>query len=454
MISPSYRRFIMLAASIFIISSIYLSMTRLFAMTLTPQQATYSKGSGTGSNDRTGPSDVRPTDPNAPVSYGDYERPKIQSFDALVGHLDEDVIPTPSNQRRLIIVGDIHGMVTALDELLKKVEFNATTDHLIAVGDMVNKGPDSGDVLQRLIKLRASAVRGNHEDRVLQSRAEIDSQMGAGVSADLVEKPETEDKKGQLSDLVTARLLTQEQIDWLAKLPVIIHVKELGIYVVHAGLMPGIGLKEQDPWAAMNMRTIVYPREGPRSKGESKSRGESESDEPLRRRAPGIDQAEAEAIKAEADKLPEIPETSEVGRQHGDNKLILDDDIDDDDLEGGPGSALKGEPRDGPGVGDNADYKVDTSEISFDRAIAVPSSGSEGDPWNEAWDTWQRRLHHGERYTVIYGHDARHGYIEGNFTFGLDSGCVKGNELTAMIVTAREGGGFMHQRAQVTCHGR
>lgn len=461
MISPSHRRLIVLAASIFIISSVYLSTTRLYAMSYTPNDNNLQAGNGDNSNKnppepidpKTLPPDFKLTNADLPMSYGEYDRPKIQGLETLVSHLDQKVIPTASNGRRLIVVGDIHGMVTALDELLEKVGFDEATDHLVAVGDMINKGPDSTDVIQRLIKLRASAVRGNHEDRVLLSRGEIDSQNG--VSADL-DAPDTGDRKGQLSDLVTARLLTQEQVDWLSHLPVIIDVPELRMHIVHAGLMPGIELNKQDPWAAMNMRTINYPREAIRAK---------EGEQPLRKR--------------DTEKLADVPETSDVGRQKDEDKLIRDDDDednadaeasikttadaddDDNDLDGeegsgtgGPGSALHGEPRDGPGFGANTDSAVDKSEITFDRAVAVPSAGSEGDAWNEAWDAWQKRLQPAERYTVIYGHDARHGYVESKYTFGLDSGCVKGNQLTALVITGREGGGFMHQKASVKCHGR
>jgi bis(5'-nucleosyl)-tetraphosphatase (symmetrical) len=428
MISPNNRRLIVIALSVFIVSSIYLCTTRLFAMSFTPHDAATKSGNGLGDNL---PPDFKLTHADLPMSYGDYDRPKIEGLETLVGYLDEEVIPTPENQRRLVVVGDIHGMDAALDALLKKVAFNTTTDHLIAVGDMVNKGPDSGDVIQRLIKLRASAVRGNHEDRVLLSRAEIDSQTGIAADLDSIG---TEDRKGQLADIVTARLLTQEQVDWLKKLPVIIDINELGLHIVHAGLMPGIALDKQDPWAAMNMRTINYPREALRRK---------EGEKPLRRRAAEDDK--------EKEELKEIPETSVIGNvQHDDSSLLLED----EEVEDAPGSALNGQPRDGPGAGGEEEDEIDTTEITFDRAVAVPSAGSDGDAWNEAWDKWQKRLHKDERYTVIYGHDARHGYVETKYTFGLDSGCVKGEELTALIITAREGGGFKYQRAQVKCHGR
>ena len=36
--------------------------------------------------------------------------------------------------------------------------------------------------------------------------------------------------------------------------------------------------------------------------------------------------------------------------------------------------------------------------------------------------------------TVVYGHDARSGLAIEKHTKGLDSGCVKGNQLTALVI--------------------
>ena len=40
-------------------------------------------------------------------------------------------------------VGDIQGCFDALTELLSKIQFDPNKDHLIAVGDLVNRGPKS-----------------------------------------------------------------------------------------------------------------------------------------------------------------------------------------------------------------------------------------------------------------------------------------------------------------------
>ena len=93
-------------------------------------------------------------------------------FDGVRVHeLDSRLLPggkhDPDGKRRLVFVGDIHGCAHELKKLLKEVEFDEETDHLITVGDVISKGPENVEVLEELIRLKASNVRGNHEDRIL-----------------------------------------------------------------------------------------------------------------------------------------------------------------------------------------------------------------------------------------------------------------------------------------------
>ncbi len=65
-------------------------------------------------------------------------------------------------------VGDIHGMFDMLDELLDSVQFDTEQDRLISVGDMVDRGPASITALEFLEQSWFYAVRGNHEDMLIQ----------------------------------------------------------------------------------------------------------------------------------------------------------------------------------------------------------------------------------------------------------------------------------------------
>jgi serine/threonine protein phosphatase 1 len=75
---------------------------------------------------------------------------------------------------RTLAIGDIHGCRTALDALLGLVAVRPE-DRLIALGDYVDRGPDSRGVLDRMLELRAAgrliALRGNHDVMMLQARA-------------------------------------------------------------------------------------------------------------------------------------------------------------------------------------------------------------------------------------------------------------------------------------------
>ncbi len=74
---------------------------------------------------------------------------------------------------RTLAIGDIHGCLTALKTLL---EFVAPTadDRIIALGDYVDRGPDSRGVLDFLIALHAGgqlvALRGNHDEMMADAR--------------------------------------------------------------------------------------------------------------------------------------------------------------------------------------------------------------------------------------------------------------------------------------------
>src|SRR6202012_5424448 len=63
------------------------------------------------------------------------------------------------------IVGDIHGMATALKGLVETVTKRDPTPSWIFVGDYVNRGHDSKGVIDFLLKLpNARFGRGNHDD--------------------------------------------------------------------------------------------------------------------------------------------------------------------------------------------------------------------------------------------------------------------------------------------------
>jgi len=118
-------------------------------------------------------------------------------------------------------IGDIHGCWLTLQRLLEKIEWNPARDELWLVGDLVNRGPSSLEVLRWAVDHDdyVTAVLGNH-DLYLLARA-------CGVAAG---------KKSDTLDEVLAAPDSENLLDWLRNRPL---MYQFGRFVlVHAGLAP------------------------------------------------------------------------------------------------------------------------------------------------------------------------------------------------------------------------
>ncbi len=65
---------------------------------------------------------------------------------------------------KLYAVGDLHGCYNLLMNKLQQIGFDFDKDHLISVGDLVDRGPQNLQCIELLAQPWFSAVRGNHED--------------------------------------------------------------------------------------------------------------------------------------------------------------------------------------------------------------------------------------------------------------------------------------------------
>ncbi len=126
-------------------------------------------------------------------------------------------------------IGDIQGCFKELLELLDKINFDETNDRLWFVGDLVNRGPDSLEVLNFVIKLGESAITvlGNHDLHLLA----------------LAEEIVTPKKKDTLTSILTSSD-KQELITWIRQQALMHHDKELNFSMVHAGLPPQWGIDQ------------------------------------------------------------------------------------------------------------------------------------------------------------------------------------------------------------------
>jgi bis(5'-nucleosyl)-tetraphosphatase (symmetrical) len=119
-------------------------------------------------------------------------------------------------------IGDLQGCIDPLRSLLDEVKFDPVSDWLWFVGDLVNRGPQSLDVLRFVKSLpNALSVLGNHDLHLLA--------VAAGQAPQ---------KKQDTFDSVLAAPDRDELLHWLRQLPLLHHDAALGYTLVHAGMLP------------------------------------------------------------------------------------------------------------------------------------------------------------------------------------------------------------------------
>lgn len=64
---------------------------------------------------------------------------------------------------RTLFIGDVHGCIDELKELLLKVDYKSDSDRLIYLGDILNKGPNSAGVLRFIKAQNVECILGNNE---------------------------------------------------------------------------------------------------------------------------------------------------------------------------------------------------------------------------------------------------------------------------------------------------
>jgi hypothetical protein len=143
--------------------------------------------------------------------------------------------------RRTVFVGDVHGCLAELSELLERVAV-VEGDAVCFVGDLVARGPDSKGVVACARTLGARAALGNHDARVVEGwhavqRGERELRVG-GAHARVLQE------------------LDESELAWLAALPHWVDVPEHAVRVVHAGVLPGVPIEQQPPDLLLKLRSI------------------------------------------------------------------------------------------------------------------------------------------------------------------------------------------------------
>lgn len=136
-------------------------------------------------------------------------------------------------------IGDVQGCFASLQQLLAHIRFEPDRDHLWFVGDLVNRGPDSLNVLRYAKGLGPSAatVLGNHDLFLLAAAAEIATPCATDTIEPILRAPDRD-----------------ELIVWLRRQP-LLH-REGPFVMVHAGLLPQWTI-EQASELAREVETVL-----------------------------------------------------------------------------------------------------------------------------------------------------------------------------------------------------
>ena len=143
---------------------------------------------------------------------------------------------------RLLTVGDIHGEYDMLCTVLDKANYTPDDDMLILIGDYIDRGPQSQKTVKKvkaLTNLGAIALKGNHEDMAYNYACELKEGRSSTTTKNIYFSNggrQTLDSYSNIDKFI-------EDAMWFNNLPV---YKKINDYIfVHAGLKPGVELKNQ-----------------------------------------------------------------------------------------------------------------------------------------------------------------------------------------------------------------
>lgn len=154
---------------------------------------------------------------------------------------------------RRIVIGDVHGHYNGLMGLLEAIAPGAD-DEVYFIGDLIDRGPQSYQVVDFVKKNAYPCILGNHEQMLL------DVVSGGSMAAHVQQSWLYSGGYATISSYPDSTI-PQEHLEWMQNLPT--HL-DLGDYwLVHAGIDPRIPLAEQTSdqlcWVRDEFHSIEQP---------------------------------------------------------------------------------------------------------------------------------------------------------------------------------------------------
>ena len=141
-------------------------------------------------------------------------------------------------------IGDIQGCFTKFTQLLEKINFNPNKDKLWLVGDIINRGPESTQMLEWAYNNQdnINIVLGNHELHTIAVYFGIRQQGKLDTIDELLQHKQC-----------------NKWITWLRQQPLIFYDKDINFAMIHAGIPPQFTLKQAINYASKLQQQLSAP---------------------------------------------------------------------------------------------------------------------------------------------------------------------------------------------------
>ncbi|KPA76146.1 bis(5'-nucleosyl)-tetraphosphatasesymmetrical- li keprotein [Leptomonas pyrrhocoris] len=274
-------------------------------------------------------------------------------------------------------------------------------DVCVFVGDLVNKGPDSYGVVRALRAIGAIGVVGNHDASLLRLAHKI--RTGAELTP----------KESESRLLPLAVDCPDDVYAFLNSLPHILCFHAYRLIVVHAGVDPSLPLEQQTIDAVTRMRNLVSAKKYTAQLVDS---------------ATGAPPYVALSLSERFATL----ERPKFGKSWSAKWSELAS-----ELNGGSGAAVMPaavvkKPREA--WEDVEDDAASTRSADESRGGSTAAAAVVGRREKDKKEKWRKRISTVYKgYTIAYGHDAKRRLNIHPYSYGLDTGCVYGGELTCLV---------------------
>ncbi len=136
---------------------------------------------------------------------------------------------------RRIVIGDVHGHYDGLMTLLELISPNAD-DHVYFLGDLIDRGPQSAQVVEFVKNSPYRSLLGNHEHLLLE--AFPNNQAYAPALQAWLQSG----GRSTIASYDDIELLVQH-VEWIRTLPTYLDLGD--IWLVHAGVNPTLAIEQQ-----------------------------------------------------------------------------------------------------------------------------------------------------------------------------------------------------------------